>query len=257
MTIQFLERYLFGVGRGSFFYLFIAGTAFIVFYVVLRKSLWFRKIQQKMPKNGYFKREIFYSILSLFISSAIAVLSFEVAKGYNNFYYDIDEYGFAYCVFSFIWIIFLHDTWFYWIHRTMHHPLVYKNVHFIHHKSTNPSPFAAFAFHPLEAIVEALIFPIIAFSLPVHPLIIPLYFLFHTFYNVYGHLGFEIYPKEFHKTWIGRWINTSTAHNLHHSKFTGNYGLYFLFWDRLLGTIREDYDTAFEEVTKRKPNHIN
>lgn len=257
MMIPFLDRYLLGVGRGSFFYLVIAGTVFVLFYLVLRKSLWFRKIQQKMPLNDDYKREIFYSILSLFITSAFGVLSFHVAKGYNNVYLDINEYSITYCFFSFLWMIFLHDTWFYWSHRMMHHPLLYKKVHLVHHKSINPSPFAAFAFHPLEAIVESLIFPIIAFTLPVHPLIMPLYLLFHTLYNVYGHLGFEIYPKGFHNSWLGKWINTSTAHNLHHSKFTGNYGLYFLFWDRLLGTLREDYDTTYEKVTTRQPNHIN
>ena len=43
--------------------------------------------------------------------------------------------------------------------------------------------------------------------------------------------------------YFGRWINTSVAHNLHHEHFEGNYGLYFLVWDRRIGTIREDYTT--------------
>lgn len=245
------------MGRGIFFYLIIAGTIFLLFYVVLKKPLWFRKIQQKMPSVSDYRREIFYSVLSLVITSIAGMLTFKVAKDYNNVYYDINEYGITYCLFSFLWLIILHDTWFYWIHRMMHHPILYKRVHLIHHKSTNPTPFAAFAFHPLEAIAEALIFPLIAFTLPIYLPIFPLYLLFHTLYNIYGHLGFEIYPKGFHKTWIGRWINTSVAHNLHHSKFTGNYGLYFLFWDRLLGTLREDYDTAYEKVTSKQPEQIH
>jgi sterol desaturase/sphingolipid hydroxylase (fatty acid hydroxylase superfamily) len=40
-------------------------------------------------------------------------------------------------------------------------------------------------------------------------------------------------------------------HNLHHQYFKGNYGLYFLFWDRMMGTIRNDYDERFEEVKSR------
>jgi sterol desaturase/sphingolipid hydroxylase (fatty acid hydroxylase superfamily) len=31
-------------------------------------------------------------------------------------------------------------------------------------------------------------------------------------------------------------------HNLHHERFNGNYGLYFTFWDRLMGTLRKDND---------------
>jgi sterol desaturase/sphingolipid hydroxylase (fatty acid hydroxylase superfamily) len=69
---------------------------------------------------------------------------------------------------------------------------------------------------------------------------------------VYGHLGWELYPKGFNHTWVGRWINTSVAHNQHHKYFTGNYGLYFLFWDRWMGTLRSEYDTSFEEVTSRE-----
>ena len=71
-------------------------------------------------------------------------------------------------------------------------------------------------------------------------------------HNVYAHLGFEIYPKGFHKTWVGKWVNTSVAHNLHHDKFDGNYSLYFLFWDRLMGTLRTEYDDTYETVTTKE-----
>ena len=50
---------------------------------------------------------------------------------------------------------------------------------------------------------------------------------------------------------LRKWINTSVNHNLHHQYFKGNYGLYFLFWDRMMGTIRSDYDERFEEVKTR------
>jgi sterol desaturase/sphingolipid hydroxylase (fatty acid hydroxylase superfamily) len=43
------------------------------------------------------------------------------------------------------------------------------------------------------------------------------------------------------------------SHNQHHKFFKGNYGLYFTIWDRLMGTMREDYDKAFEEVKTRRP----
>ena len=52
-------------------------------------------------------------------------------------------------------MILLHDTYFYWAHRAMHHPKIYRHVHLVHHLSQNPSPWAAFAFHPFEAVIEA------------------------------------------------------------------------------------------------------
>ena len=71
-------------------------------------------------------------------------------------------------------------------------------------------------------------------------------------YNVYGHLGYELFPKAFNMHPIGRWLNTSVNHNQHHKKFTGNYGLYFLFWDRWLGTIRDDYNREYQELDSRR-----
>ncbi|MCD8499932.1 MAG: hypothetical protein LRY43_02335 [Gammaproteobacteria bacterium] len=53
------------------------------------------------------------------------------------------------------------------------------------------------------------------------------FFLLSIIYNVYGHLGWELYPKGFAKSLIGKWINTSVCHNQHHRFAQGNYGLYF------------------------------
>jgi sterol desaturase/sphingolipid hydroxylase (fatty acid hydroxylase superfamily) len=145
----------------------------------------------------------------------------------------------------------MHDTYFYWTHRIMHHKSLFNTMHLVHHKSTNPSPWAAYAFHPLESIVEVGIFVVFLFTLPVHTTHIIIFFLLSIMYNIYGHLGWELYPKGFSKSVIGKWINTSVNHNQHHKYFKGNYGLYFLFWDRIMGTIRADYDEAFEEVKSR------
>jgi sterol desaturase/sphingolipid hydroxylase (fatty acid hydroxylase superfamily) len=131
----------------------------------------------------------------------------------------------------------------------MHHPRLFRYFHLVHHQSTNPSPWAAYSFHPLEAIVEVGIFAVFLFTLPVHATHIILFFLLSIIYNVYGHLGWELYPKGFNKTFIGRWINTSVSHNQHHKYFKGNYGLYFLFWDRWMNTLRAEYDDAFEKAT--------
>jgi sterol desaturase/sphingolipid hydroxylase (fatty acid hydroxylase superfamily) len=108
------------------------------------------------------------------------------------------------------------------------------------------------AFHPVEAVFEAGILIILPFLFPIHPLAIGLFLLLMMIYNVYGHLGYELYPKGFSRTRIGKWINTSVNHNLHHQYFTGNYGLYFLWWDRWMGTLRDDYDEQFEAVKGRQ-----
>ena len=167
---------------------------------------------------------------------------------YTMRYENITDKGWAYWWISVIAMIFIHDTYFYWTHRAMHHPSLYRYVHLIHHQSRNPSPWAAFAFHPIEAVVEAGIVFVIAFMLPFHGTALLAFLIFMSFYNAYGHLGYELYTKRFLRSALGRWVNTSVAHNHHHEKFLGNYGLYFLFWDRWMGTLGEDYDTQFVKV---------
>ncbi len=252
MTETIFEFWIREAGSIVTDYFKFATLAFVIFYIVLKKPMWFRKVQQKMPKLTDYGRDIFYSLISVTIFATVALITYYFLDDYTNTYPNISDYGWGYYLFTWVYMFFIHDTYFYWMHRGMHHPKMFKYVHLIHHKSTNPSPWTAYAFHPLEATLEALIIPILAFSIPIHSHAIGWFFLFQIIYNVYGHLGFELYPKGFHKTWIGRYINTSVAHNLHHDKFHGNFGLYFLIWDRWMGTIREDYDVAYERTTEEK-----
>jgi sterol desaturase/sphingolipid hydroxylase (fatty acid hydroxylase superfamily) len=182
----------------------------------------------------------------------LAILHVPVVATHTTLYTRIADYGWVYFVLAFPLMFLLHDTYFYWTHRAMHHKKLFRVMHLVHHKSVNPSPWAAYAFHPLEAVVEAGIFVVFLFTLPVHPLHLLLFFFFMIVYNVYGHLGYELYPPGFSRHWIGKWINTSVNHNQHHQYFKGNYGLYFTFWDRIMGTIRADYDKRFEEVTRKQ-----
>ncbi len=230
-------------------YFIIAAIAFGIFYLLKRKSWQFKKIQAKFPAGKDYLREILYSILTAFIFAAIGYIVFLTPLStYTRAYFHIQERGVGYLFFSVLLIILVHDTYFYWTHRLMHYPPVYRWFHKVHHLSTNPSPWAAMAFHPLEAVVEAGIIVVVTFLFPVHPLAIGVFLLFMMLYNVYGHLGYELYPKGFSKSFIGKWINTSVNHNQHHQYFKGNYGLYFLFWDRMMGTIRSDYDQQFDTI---------
>jgi Delta7-sterol 5-desaturase len=247
-TIKWLQSIAKIGGR----YLVLASVTFLIFYIIGRK--WFQpiRIQKVFPKPFHYYRDFLFSVLSIAIFATIAYITLFSLEEYNTMYFNIGDYGWGWFVFSYVWMFFLHDTWFYWMHRLMHHPVLFKTVHLVHHKSTNPSPWTAYAFHPLEAVIEAGIAPLILFTLPVHKVAFATFMLFQISYNVYGHLGYELYPKGFHKTWIGRWVNTGTAHNQHHKMFKGNYGLYTLIWDRLMGTLRKDYDETFDSVKGRQ-----
>jgi sterol desaturase/sphingolipid hydroxylase (fatty acid hydroxylase superfamily) len=213
------------------------------------------KIQARFPHQKDIFREIFYSCLSMIIFISIGVSVFQLKKlyGLTLIYNDINQYGVWYIGVSILLMLFIHDTYFYWTHRLMHHKKIFKYVHRIHHLSHNPTPFTAFAFHPIEAVIEALIFPILVFILPVHFWAIFGFITLSLFMNVLGHLGFEIYPAHFLKTWFGALNNTSTHHNIHHQVSNVNYGLYFNFWDSVMGTNHVDYKRTFERIASRQP----
>lgn len=233
-------------------YLLIAGGTYLVFYVLFKSQFFRQKIQQISPKKKQIVSEVLYSVQTTVIFSTLFFLVIFILKPYTNLYEDIDDFGIVYSLFTIPVMFLIHDTYFYWMHRAIHHPRLFRRIHFVHHQSTNPTPLAAYSFHFSESILEGLIIPIIAFTLPVHPSAF-IFFLFGQFIiNVYGHLGFELFPLGFQRTWVGKWINTSVAHNQHHKHFKGNYGLYFLFWDRWMGTLRSDYDAVFDEVKNRK-----
>lgn len=248
------KYYLFYLQTIGIRYFVLAGLATLVFYVLLKRAMRRRKLQTKNPKLDDFAREIGYSTMTIAIFALVplAILDVPFITNKTTFYTKISQHGWLYFFLAFPLMFFIHDTYFYFTHRLMHHKKLFRAFHLVHHKSTNPSPWAAYSFHPLEALVEAGVFVVFMFTIPIHKLHLLIFFFFMIVYNVYGHLGYELYPAGFNRTWIGKWVNTSTSHNQHHQYFKGNYGLYFTFWDRLLGTIRNDYDQRFEEITKRR-----
>ena len=234
-------------------YFIIAGIAFVLFYLLFKSTKRFKKLQPKAPKPHDYAREIGYSIITivLFAAAPVVLLHIPSIAKHTTFYKNIGDHGWLYFFLAFPLMFLMHDAYFYWTHRLMHHKKIFKAFHLVHHKSTNPSPWAAYAFHPLEAMVEVGIFPLFLFTIPIHFWHLFIFFFIMIVYNVYGHLGYELYPAGFNKARIGKWINTSTSHNQHHQFFKGNYGLYFTFWDRTMGTLRSDYDGRFDEITRR------
>lgn len=233
-------------------YLLFAGIAYLIFYVWKRKEFFRIKIQQKFPEGKRIQDEVMYSVFSMLIFSITGAFVFWLSKnGYTLSYKHFNEHGLGYFIFSVVAFIIAHDTYFYWTHRFMHWDKVYKYVHRVHHLSTNPTPWAAFSFHPLEAIIEVGILPIMVMILPLHVYAILAWVLYMTLLNVMGHLGFEIFPSGFTKGVITKWHNSSVHHNMHHKYVRCNYSLYFNIWDRLLHTNHEKYDEEFEAVKAR------
>jgi len=241
--------FLITIGR----YFVIAGIFFVVFYLLFPKSLLRNKIQSRLAGKADFLREILHSSISSVMLAITAIIALsDFLRPYTFIYTDLHAYPLWWIPVSLVLTLIVHDAYFYWMHRILHHKKLFKVTHLVHHQSTNPSPWTSYSFHFLEAIAEGAVVILLVFTMPLHPLTIGLFALSSFVINVYGHLGYEIMPKGFRKTFLFEIINTSTFHNLHHQKFKGNYGLYLRVWDRLMGTEHPDYVKNYDQLQKKR-----
>jgi len=234
-------------------YALAAGGAYLIFWVLFIKKWRHRVIQQKPLLFKKMGTEIAYSLSTVVIFALIGYSILEAkAADYTRVYDEVQEKGWIWFFASIVLMILLHDAYFYWTHRLMHHPLIFRHVHLVHHRSTNPSPWAAYAFHPIEAVIEAGIFPLFVFILPVHGVALFVFVVYMIVRNVLGHLGIEFLPKNFLRNPFLNWHTSTTHHDLHHKDFKHNYGLYFTWWDKWCKTEHPHYAETFEEVTSRE-----
>lgn len=236
-------------GISAIRYFIIAGIPFLLFYKLFSKWFSKSKIQQRHAAKSDFWREIRHSLQTTGIFIVVAYLLFHTGmRQYTQLYTDINAYPLWWVPVSLALSLIVHDTYFYWMHRLLHHKALFKHAHLVHHQSTNPSPWASYSFHFFEAVTEVGILVLIAVLMPLHPITIFLFTVVGFAINVYGHLGYEVAPRWFRHTFLFEVFNTSVHHNLHHSKFKGNYGLYFRVWDRVMGTEHPDYVKDYDRV---------
>jgi lathosterol oxidase len=206
--------------------------------IVFARTVW--------PRVEKIAHDIGWSISTIAIYSAMGTGTYFLRRaGVLRDWADVHGWGWLWFFTSVLALIVLQDTYFYWTHRAMHHRAIYPIVHRVHHRSTTTSPFSAYAFHPLEAITHGVFVPLVWLVLPLHEIAVFLFLLFMILRNVHGHLSIELFPKGFTRSWLG-FSTTTTHHALHHKDFRSNYGLYFTFWDRRMGTTHADYEQSFE-----------
>lgn len=234
-------------------YVLFAGFAYMIGYG--KQGAQQRKIQAATPSTAQIRREIGYSMIAVAVFGIFnMLLAWLGVYPHTLIYFDIGRYGVVWFVASIFLALVLQDTLFYWTHRLLHFRRIFSVVHRIHHLSSNPTPWTAYSFHPLESVLHSLELFCIAFILPMHPIALVIFQTISTAYNIYGHNGYELYPPGWSHHPIGRWIVTSVFHNAHHLKSRHNYSLYFLWWDRWMGTIDPEYDDRYEMV---RPGNIN
>ena len=136
---------------------------------------------------------------------------------------------------------------FYWVHRALHWPPLYRLAHALHHRNVNVGPWSGISMHPIE---HALFFTnfLIHFIVPSHPL----HLLFHGYvqatHPVFSHSGFDkLVVQDKTRARMGVFF-----HQLHHKYFECNYGTVEMPWDRWFGSYHDGSDAATRDTRARK-----
>ena len=184
------------------------------------------------------RREIRWSLLSAGIygfPAGIVAWGWQ-HHGWTRLYTDLSDYPYWYFSVSVLLYLLAHDSWFYWTHRWMHRPKLFRIAHAVHHASRPPTAWAAMSFHPWEALTGAVVIPLLLFTIPIHFAALGIVLGVMTVMGVTNHMGWEIFPHIVVHGPLGQLLITASHHQRHHSEYRGNYGLYFRHWDRICGT---------------------
>lgn len=256
LAVNYSDPFYFGLLSSILFtviflrYLLVSGVYHYLFFKVFRRRVDHRIISTQAVSRRQLWQEVGRSALTSLIfalSGTGMVIAWQ--RGYTRLYTDWSDYPVWYVPLSILIAFFLHETYYYWIHRWMHRPGVYRLVHKWHHDSIHTTSLTSFSFHPLESILQAIVIPVLVFFLPLHLYALFFLLIVMTISGTVNHAGVEIYPHRFERHWLGRWLIGATHHDMHHKNFRCNYGLYFTFWDKWMHTESPEYERRFREQT--------
>lgn len=234
-------------------YVLFSVGVWLILWVVLARPLAGRKIRDTRPPARQLVLEFLISIRSIMIFSTMGLLTFGLFRaGLMQGPYIARDLGPVWFWTSLVLMIIGHDAWFYWTHRLIHDRRLFRTFHRRHHRSNNPSPFTAYSFDLGEAAINALFVPLWMLIIPTQWPVIGLFVLHQIARNTLGHSGYELFPARKDGRPLLPWLTTVTHHDLHHAQAGYNYGLYFTWWDRLMGTEHPDYLARFAAVTAAK-----
>ncbi|MCJ1472826.1 c-5 sterol desaturase [Lambiella insularis] len=147
-----------------------------------------------------------------------------------------------YNLLQFPFFILFTDCFVYWIHRTLHHPRLYKVLHKAHHKWIMPTPFSSHAFHPADGFAQSIPYHVFPFLFPLQKVAYIALFITINIWTITIHDGEYVANSPI--------INGAACHTMHHLYFNYNYGQFTTLWDRLGGSYRRPNDELFSRESK-------
>jgi lathosterol oxidase len=143
----------------------------------------------------YLKNQISLEIKQTMLSMpGMAILTaacfwYEI-RGHSKLYDSVAEGpGLWYSFAQFPLFVLFSDPLIYFIHRGLHHQVLYKRLHKPHHKWIMPTPFASHAFHPVDGFAQSIPYHLFPFLFPLQKWAYLVLFIFINFWTILIHDG--------------------------------------------------------------------
>ena len=194
-----------------------AGVA--VLFWLFRRWIASRRIQTRLATFADRRREFRQSFETVCVFAVVNLLTIGMIQaGLIHIAHGVPVL--AILVPQVIAMVILHDSWFYWMHRILHHRRLFRLAHAAHHKSRTPTSWAAYSFAPGEAVFESIYVPAmflgISWIAPIQPWAVFIFLGHQIARNAIGHSGFELAWPGFTRSPLTGWMTTTVHHDLHH-----------------------------------------
>lgn len=154
-------------------------------------------------------------------------------------------------VLQLLFFVYLDDFLYYWFHRTMHRPALYKRIHGWHHRIVTPWAVTGHYMHPLEYGLTGAVAVIGPLLVGAHVVTVWLWFVVRQWEAAEGHSGYD-FPWT--PTHFLPFNDGAVHHDVHHARVRGNYAGYLPLWDGVFGTFARGY--ADELAARRAPHAL-
>jgi len=234
--VPFVNRLLFNFFYIGLYYGFWTG---ILYGTTdnFRNYLGVRKFTNRWPTAGNFIHDIYYWSLGVIQVTVWEGVMMVIWANTDGEYFAKDSeimksptligINFFFCLF----VVLYRALHFSVAHRFLHIRSIYKYVHSLHHRDTDPEPFSGLSMHPVEHVYyfSCIFVPTLFFMTDK---LSPFVFFWHV-------LHVSISPGADHSGFEGH-FQSGQFHFLHHSKFECNYGSKMTaFIDGFMGTCRD------------------
>jgi lathosterol oxidase len=213
---------------GIAIYFALSGLSYLVVYIIGRRRFHPSYVPDR-PMNRRARRTAIVGVLgNITLAMPFHAL---IAGGHSRIYWEVPTSGIPWLVVSVLLYIAFVDTAIYWSHRALHIDYLYRHVHRYHHQWQVPNSWTSMAFHPVDSFVLAMPVHLFAFVAPLNGYLYLLMQGVMSLWSVSSHDRVALVRF--------RWFNYVDNHTLHHWFYRCNYGQFFTFWDRVMGTWRD------------------